>query len=85
MSMSDAEIIGIIQEALADVAPNRVGEFDGITVETTIESLGLDSIATMEMVGFLEEKVDTTFPDEELTAVTTIGHLANLIRTGKAA
>ncbi|MCB9676640.1 MAG: acyl carrier protein [Alphaproteobacteria bacterium] len=75
----------MIQEALADVAPNRAGEFNDITVSTTIESLGLDSIATMEMVGFLEERVDTTFPDEELTAVSTIGHLANLIRTGKAA
>ncbi|MEZ4316637.1 MAG: acyl carrier protein [Myxococcota bacterium] len=82
--MTDAEIIGIIQEALADVAPNRAGEFDSISTSTTIESLGLDSIAIMEMVGFLEEKVDSTFPDEELTAVSNIGHLANLIRTGRA-
>ena len=83
--MNDAEIIGIIQKALLDVAPNRAGDFNDISLETTIESLGLDSIATMEMVGFLEEQVDTTFPDEELTAVSTVGHLANLIRNGTAA
>jgi len=83
--MNDAEIIGIIQKALLDVAPNRASDFNDITLDTTIESLGLDSIATMEMVGFLEEQVDTTFPDEELTAVSTVGHLANLIRNGKAA
>lgn len=82
--MNDADIISLIQDALADVAPNRSGEFDDITTATTIESLGLDSIATMEMVGFLEEKVDATFPDEELTQVTSIGDLATLIRKGKA-
>ena len=38
--MTDAEIIGIIQEALADVAPKRAGEFDDIAVETTIVKLG---------------------------------------------
>ncbi len=82
--MTDAQIISLIQEALADVAPNRVADFADIGVDTTIESLGLDSIATMEMVGFIEEKVDATFPDEELTEVKKIGDLANLIRTGRA-
>jgi acyl carrier protein len=82
--MNDAEIIALIKEALADVAPNRAGEFDDIAADTTIESLGLDSIATMEMVGFVEERVDATFPDEELTEVSKIGDLANLIRTGRA-
>ena len=82
--MNDTEIISLIQEALADVAPNRTAEFADITTETSIESLGLDSIATMEMVGFLEERVDKTFPDEELTQVTRVSHLANLVRTGRA-
>lgn len=82
--MNDAEIISLIKEALADVAPNRGGDFDGIAADTTIESLGLDSIAIMEMVGFVEERVDATFPDEELTEVSKIGDLANLIRTGRA-
>lgn len=83
--MTDAQIIALIQDALADVAPTRKSDFADITTATTIESLGLDSIATMEMVGFLEEKVDATFPDEELTQVTKVGDLANLIRTGRAA
>lgn len=82
--MTDAEVISLIQEALADVAPNRASDFADINAATTIESLGLDSIATMEMVGFLEERVDKTFPDEELTQVSKIGDLANLVRTGRA-
>jgi acyl carrier protein len=82
--MNDAQIIALIKDALADVAPSRTSEFADITTTTTIESLGLDSIATMEMVGFLEEKVNGTFPDEELTQVSKVGDLANLIRTGRA-
>ena len=82
--MNDTEVIALIQEALADVAPNRTGDFENIAPETTIDSLGLDSIATMEMVGFLEERVDATFPDEELTQVSKIGDLASLIRTGRS-
>lgn len=78
--MTDAEIITLIQQALADVAPNRTADFADITTDTTIESLGLDSIATMEMVGFLEENVDKTFPDEDLTQVTKVGDLATLIK-----
>ena len=47
---------------------------------TEIQSLGLDSIATMEMVGCLEESTDITFPDEELAKVSKLSDLANLIR-----
>ena len=79
--MTDSEVISLIQKALAEVAPKRVSEFSEIGLETTIESLGLDSIATMEMVGSLEDQVEATFPDEDLTEVSTLGDLAKLIRS----
>lgn len=78
--MTDETIIGLIQEALFEVAPNRAESFKNITLDTTIESLSLDSIATMEMVGFLEDKVETAFPDEKLATVTTLNDLADLVR-----
>ncbi len=78
--MNDQDILGLIQEALHDVAPSRTADFKNITMTTTIESLALDSIATMEMVGFLEDKTETTFPDEKLATVTTIADLAALVR-----
>ena len=79
--MTDSEVISLIQKALAEVAPKRAAEFSNINLETTIESLGLDSIATMEMVGSLEDQVNATFPDEDLTEVSTLGDLAKLIRS----
>ena len=81
--MTDSEIIALIQSALAEVAPNRTADFADISLDTKIEALGLDSIATMEMVGFIEERVDATFPDEELAKVQRVGHLAGLIKGGR--
>lgn len=76
--MTDSEILDLIREALFEVAPNK--EFPDLAMSTTIEQLALDSITTMEMVGFLEDRVDTTFPDEELAKVHALGHLASLVR-----
>ncbi len=80
--MNDTEILVLIKSALAEVAPDRIADFENIGLGTKIESLGLDSIATMEMVGFIEERVDATFPDEELAKVQLIGHLAGLVKGG---
>jgi len=76
--MTDADIIGLVKEALFEVAPNQ--DFDDLAMNTAIETLGLDSITTMEMVGFLEDRVDTTFPDEELAKVQAVKDLGALIR-----
>lgn len=80
--MTDAETLALIKEALNDVAPGREEDFAKVTTETTIADLGLDSIATMEMVGYLEEKIEVTFPDEELAKVNSVSHLISLIRDG---
>ena len=76
--MNEAQIIDLIRQALTEVAPGR--DFTDLAEETKIETLGLDSIATMEMVGFLEDKTDMTFPDEELATVQSLTDLARLIR-----
>jgi len=80
--MTDTEILAIIKEALNEVAPAKKAEFENITADTTIDSLGLDSIARMEMVGAIEESVDMTFADEQLTEIRKIGDLAALVQTG---
>ncbi|TNE85926.1 MAG: acyl carrier protein [Deltaproteobacteria bacterium] len=78
--MTDEKVLSLIKEALFDVAPSRKEEFEDIQISTTIEDLALDSIATMEMVGFLEDKTDMTFPDEELAKVQSLDDLAKMIR-----
>lgn len=81
--MNEEQLLGMVKEALFEVAPNRKEEFDEITMDDTIEDLALDSIATMEMVGFLEDKTEKTFPDEELAKVNTVRDLTNLVLNGR--
>lgn len=83
MNMNDIEMLSLIKEALHDVAPNRGADFENIQLSASIDDLALDSIATMEMVSFLEDKVGTTFPDEELARVNSLGDLASLVRSGR--
>lgn len=77
--MTDAKTLGMIREALGAVAPKRKADFASLATTQTIESLGLDSIATMEMVAKLEEATKTTFADEDLAKVQTVGDLATLV------
>jgi len=81
--MNNDTVLSMIKEALTKVAPNRKEEFDEIELSDTIEDLALDSIATMEMVGELEDNTGKTFPDEELAKVNTVQDLANLVQNGR--
>lgn len=78
--MSDTEIINLIRSALGAVAPTRTADFANIAPDTKIESLGLDSIATMEMVNYVEEKIEVTFADEDLAKVQRVGDLLDLVK-----
>jgi acyl carrier protein len=80
---SEAQILDLIRAALDEVVPDRGDEWAIVELDRTIEELELDSIATMEMVGSLEEKTDTTFPDEELPKVSTLRDLATLVQKGR--
>jgi acyl carrier protein len=81
--MTDTEVLALIQSALTKVAPNRREEFADVKLTDAIEDLALDSIATMEMVGELEDATGKAFPDEELAKVSTVQDLANLVVHGR--
>jgi acyl carrier protein len=78
--MNNDETLSLVRQALGEVAPTRKADFVGITPDTRIDALGLDSIATMEMVSFIEERIEVTFPDDELARVQKVGDLVGLIQ-----
>lgn len=78
--MTDAEALTMIREALLEVAADRSDGFEDLSLSLSIEDLELDSVTTMEMVGVLEERLETTFPDEELPKVNTLGDITALMR-----
>ena len=81
--MTEQQALDLIKDALAEVAPDRADDFATLSADMTIEDLALDSVTTMEMIGVLEEKVDRTFPDEELPKVNALRDICTLLRTGK--
>lgn len=74
------EPMDLIRQAISAVDTTKAARLDSVKPETEIRALGMDSVATMEMVAFLEEKLDTQFSDEVLVRVTTFGDLVALVK-----
>lgn len=75
--MSSIDVIGLFKQAALEVHGRELGALDATT---EISTLGLDSVAVMEMTGCLEDKLKIRIPDEELAEVETLGDLDALIR-----
>ena len=75
--MSNVDVIGLFKQAALEVHGRELGALEATT---EISTLGLDSVAVMEMTGCLEEKLKIRIPDEELAEVETLGDLDTLIR-----
>ena len=77
--MAKQDTLALIKAALMSVEPDRAAQFEDLRLETTIDDLELDSIALMEMIGYLEDQLDATFPDEEMAQIDRLSDLAVLI------
>lgn len=78
---NDEEIITLFKAAVFEVDQKQLGS---VTTDTEIAQLGLDSVATMEVIGALEEKLSVRFPDEELATLKSVGDLTALVRRVQA-
>lgn len=72
-----------IFECIKTVLSSKVKEHKEITSESTFESLGLDSMETVDAVLRLEELLDVTFDDEDFLKINTIQDVLNLIDSKK--
>jgi len=52
----------------------------GLSKDTLISKLGLDSVAIMELVSFFEEKLSIRMPDEDLAKVQTLADLGSVVK-----
>jgi acyl carrier protein len=77
------EAMELIKAAITAVDTSKASKLAGIRPETEIRDIGLDSVATMEMVGYLEEHLDTQFSDEVMVRINTFGDLVNLIEKNR--
>jgi acyl carrier protein len=66
-----------VLSALVKVKPS-VGS--AITPDSTLESLGLDSLDTITLMFELESKAGVSIPDEDVRGVKTVGDIVGHIR-----
>ena len=75
--MAQVSITQLFAQAAQEVNGKKLA---GLTKETVISKLGLDSVAVMELVSYFEEKLNIRMPDEELAKVQTLGDLGALVQ-----
>lgn len=77
------EAMELIRAAVSSVDPKKADKLSAVGPATEIRALGMDSVATMEMVGYVEDQLGVQFADEVLVTVTTFGDLVKLIESAK--
>lgn len=75
--MANVNITQLFSQAALEVNGKKL---DGLTKDTVISKLGLDSVAVMELVSFFEEKLNIRMPDEDLAKVQTLGDLGDVVK-----
>jgi acyl carrier protein len=71
------DVLALFQKAALEVNGKQLS---GLTAETVISKLGLDSVAVMELVSYFEEKLSIRMPDEDLATIQTLGDLDKLVQ-----
>jgi acyl carrier protein len=77
----DPQIVALFAKAVWEVDRKKL---DGLEMDKQIASLGIDSIAMLEVIGYLEEALEIHLPEERLQQVQTLGDLADVIARVRA-
>jgi acyl carrier protein len=70
-------VLEMFKAAALEVDNRKLPE---LKAETVISSLGMDSVAVMELVSYFEEKLNVRIPDEELSKIRTVGDLRDTLQ-----
>lgn len=81
MSDRDEALLALLTRGALDVAGRRL---DGLTMDTRLGEMGLDSVGVLEMVGFVEQELDLRFNDDEILRLATVRDVAALIDRTRA-
>jgi acyl carrier protein len=71
--MTAEELLALVATGMAHVTGHPA---PALTLDADIDTLGLDSLQTLELVAWAEERLSVRVPDEELARVGSIGDLS---------
>jgi acyl carrier protein len=78
-NISTIDSVSIIKEAFVFACPKNATDVDSFSFDAPIEQLGIESIAALEMVGYIEEKLNIQFEDSEMASINTFNRIVELI------
>ena len=70
------DVVEMFKQAALEVDNRRLPD---LKADTVISTLGMGSVAVMELVSFFEEKLSVRIPDEELSRIRTVKDLRDAI------
>lgn len=73
---SKEQLLTLFKEAAWEVDQR---EFESLSLDTEIAELGVDSVALLEIFGYVEEELDVYLAQEDLAQVKTLSDLGDLI------
>ena len=79
--MSTEDLLHLLATGIAEVTGRPAPV---LHPDTDLAALGLDSVQTLELVAWAEERLAVRVPDEELTTVRSIGELCTALRARRA-
>ncbi len=76
--MTDVNVLQMFTDIAKKVESHKT--FPVITTDTKIASLGIDSVAMMEIVGCIEDELDIVIPDEKLAQLQSVGDIERVVK-----
>ena len=77
--MTTSEIVAKLRETIRKSSA-RKSDWDAVTPETTIESLGFDSLSILDLIYDIQQDFNVQFEPEELASIGTVGGVAEFLR-----
>ena len=74
--MNSQDLIALFKEVAKEVDKR---DFQGLTGDSVISDLGIDSLSMMQIVGEMELKLDIMIPDEDLVELVTVKDLLAVV------
>jgi len=72
----------MIFDKLKDINKDELGfETDGLTLESTLEDIGADSLDAVELIMAIEEAYDIEIAEADAQQFTSLGNIASYIES----
>jgi len=76
--MTHEEIVSKLREIMKESTEKPV-DWSTVSLETSIESLGFDSLSILDLIYDIQQEFDVEFDAEELVSIQTVGELAEFL------